>query len=221
MICVHLIRHGACLDHAFLRGHTDSELSVLGKAQMQAVFSCLPEADWVISSPAKRCLIPVQQYGLSAAIWPEFQERNFGVWDGLSYEAILNRDPEGLQSYLNHPFSFQIPGSESFDDFEKRIVYAFKALLHQAQRHDFKQVWVVTHGGVIRVLLKAILGFKASALFQLGIGLGTTVTLECWSTHSMSQFDDKCYAEQEASSMYFSDVFIQLCALTPCPIAES
>ena len=196
---IELIRHGECTDQAFLRGHTNSLLSDYGRQQMFAVLEALTLSNnlrkikrpgLAISSPAKRCVDFMESYAQAdfqkLQIWPEFQERSFGAWDGLTYEAIQAQDPQGLESYLQHPFSFRIPQAESYVDFEQRVQSAWDKLLvvTDSLEASVEQVVIMTHGGVIRVLLKQLLGLSNEALFQLEIGYGTRISLEVFSTAS-------------------------------------
>lgn len=200
---IDLIRHGECTDQAFLRGQTHSLLSDYGRQQMFAVLETLTLSNnvhnirkikrpgLVISSPAKRCADFMESYAQAdlhkLQIWPEFQERSFGAWDGLTYEAIQAQDPQGLESYLQHPFSFRIPQAESYIDFEKRVQSAWDKLLRvtNSAGGSVEQVAIMTHGGVIRMLLKQLLGLSNEALFQLEIGYGARISLEVFSTASI------------------------------------
>lgn len=217
MIRVDFVRHGECLDNAFLRGHSPSELSALGEHQMHTVFSTLPKPDWVISSPAQRCLKPTKNYYSDLTVWSDFQERCFGVWDGLSYEEVKKLDQNGLKSYLEQPFTFDISKSESLSDFENRVVSVFKKTLEHAITYSLNHVCIVTHGGVMRVLLKSILGLNNQALFQFEIGFGATMTLECFtiSCPLLSQTPKLESGKEEKNVACLSDYFIKLVALTP------
>ena len=217
MIRVDFIRHGECLDNAFLRGHSPSELSALGEHQMHTVFSTLPKPDWVISSPAQRCLKPAKNYYSDLTVWSSFQERCFGIWDGLSYEEVKKLDSSGLKRYLEQPFTFDISKSESLSYFENRVVSAFKKALEHATIHSLNHVCIVTHGGVMRVLLKSILGLNNQALFQFEIGFGATMTLECFTINCplLSQPPRIEQEKEKQNIASLSDYFIKLVALTP------
>lgn len=190
---IDLVRHGACQDEAFLRGQSPAELSSLGERQMQAVFASLAglghqtTPDLVVVSPANRCLNPVMSFykrkeALSnVQICSAFQERHFGVWDGLSYEEVKSLYYNDLQGYLKNPFDYEIDQAESLISFENRILPAFEQLLVQSSVESVNHVLIVTHGGVMRVLLKHILGVQNEALFQFEVGFSTRITLESFA----------------------------------------
>lgn len=190
---IDLVRHGACLDEAFLRGQSPAELSPLGERQMQAVFSSLVSSsrqtrpDLIVVSPAKRCVNPVMSFyqtkeaSTNIQTYPEFQERHFGVWDGLPYEEVKSLYFNELQCYLENPFDYAIEQAESLISFESRVLRAFEKLLAQTSAESVNHVLMVTHGGVMRVLLKHILGLQNEALFQLEVGFAARITLECFA----------------------------------------
>jgi len=78
------------------------------------------------------------------------RERDFGSLSGKSYEEwdrILpnNREMEAIQSYDYRPF-----GGESVEDVRQRSI---SAILDIISNHDKQNVGIITHNGVIRLLL--------------------------------------------------------------------
>ncbi|GKT11295.1 MAG: alpha-ribazole phosphatase [Thiomicrorhabdus sp.] len=215
---IDFVRHGHCQDSAFLRGRSASLLSVLGQKQMHKALDALEPADLIISSPAIRCLDLVEAYyadkseALNIEAWPDFQERFFGVWDGLSYDAIQALDVEGFTHYLDNPFDYAIPEAESLAKFENRVQQVFQKLLEHAVHNQLEHIVVVTHGGVMRVLLKQVLGLSDTALFQLEMGYAARMSLECIElTEAMQSDTEHC---QKASDAFF----IKLLELVQSPI---
>jgi len=196
VIQVHLIRHGACQDDAFLRGSTESELSKTGWEQSKSAFEGIlnsvhsKQPGLVVCSPAKRCLSLVNSFALNTVeIEAAFKERDFGEWDGQSYGTLKALYPQALDAYLSEPFTFDIPRAESLGAFEQRVLIGWQNLLAKAFARDLKEVVVMTHGGVIRVLLKAILGLEDQAMFHWKIGYGAVLSLACFETDSKNCFE--------------------------------
>ncbi len=78
------------------------------------------------------------------------RERDFGSLSGKSHEEwdkILpnNREMEALQMYDYRPF-----GGESVDEVRQR---AISAILDIVENYDHKNIGIITHNGVIRLLL--------------------------------------------------------------------
>jgi len=78
------------------------------------------------------------------------RERNFGSLSGKTQEEwdrILpnNRELEAVQNYDYRPF-----GGESVEDVRQRSV---SAILDMIENYDHKNIGIITHNGVIRLLL--------------------------------------------------------------------
>ncbi|MEA3405956.1 MAG: histidine phosphatase family protein [Pseudomonadota bacterium] len=180
---IDLLRHGECSDQAWLRGRVDSELSDLGWQQMLNQRSRLAHYDKIITSSAKRCAefaMKSLQQDASVSIEPAWQERDFGLFDGLSFEELETRFPEALAHYLNNPYDHEIPQAESFHDFKNRINQAWLELIQT----DVESVLLVTHSGPMRLVLQHILGFANQQLFQFELGYAARVSIEVIPTDS-------------------------------------
>lgn len=174
---IDLLRHGACDDDVWLRGVTDSELSDNGLQQMRQQCKQLHDYDLIVSSGLKRCLKFCQHFQANKdglRIQKTWQERKFGLFDGLSYAQVEKKYSSELAFYLQDPFKYSIPEAEDFSDFKHRIHQAWSTLLQQ----DAKNVLLVTHGGPIRMVLQEVLGLSDKKLFQLEIGYGSRVSIE-------------------------------------------
>lgn len=215
---IDFIRHGHCVGNVFFRGRSPAELSELGQKQMRVAFESIDLPDLVVSSPAKRCITQAETYYLGkngvekfnvpeVQLIDDFQERDFGVWDGLSYEAIQLLDPKGFKAYLAEPFDCVIAEGESLQAFEERVQQAFAALLKQATSQQMNHLLVVTHGGVMRVLLKQVLSLHNDSLFQFEIGFGARMALECVEMIP------------EERAQYQNDYFIKLVELVQNPLS--
>lgn len=188
---IDLLRHGECNDQAWLRGRTDSSLSEKGLLQMQAALQHhqkIPSKNSyqkIISSPAKRCSefcyqAWSNQNSIKITEDDAWQERDFGVFDGLSFEKIQQRYPNELDCYLNNPYSAKIPQAESFENFQNRIYQAWLNLIQT----DFDSILVVTHGGSMRLVLQQVLGLSNQQLFNLQLDYAARVSIEVIATES-------------------------------------
>jgi broad specificity phosphatase PhoE len=184
---IELLRHGECADNAWLRGRTDSALSQTGWSQMQSAWPASAPCR-LISSPLGRCAefvrAQTRPVEFSSGIFfdPAWQERDFGVWDGLSYEAVQAQFPEPLQAYLQDPFGSEIPGAESYAAFKQRILTAWQHTIQQALADKVDTLLIVTHGGPMRLVLQAVLGMDEASLFQVHIGYGCRLRFEVTAT---------------------------------------
>lgn len=161
-----LLRHGEVVGGGRFRGETDDELSTSGWEQMRSVTDGQDRWDALFSSPARRCAefsrelarnrdLPLQR-------WPALRERGFGSWEN---RRAANIPEEDLNRFWTDPLGFTPPGAEPFPAFRDRVLAVRDRLLDQSFQHPV----VVTHGGVIRVLLGGILGMPAETLLLIEV----------------------------------------------------
>ena len=181
---LYLLRHGEVESryHRVFGGKIDMELSPLGHQQVKAL------ADYfrrhpphvMYASPMKRVqqtLEPLANWtGLTPNILPGLREVDFGAWTGLSWEQVYERFKVSAFDWLKELEAGSISGAESTGDFRKRVDESLKQILLQAAH---KEVAVVAHGGVIRMLLAIILDlpFAKMSIFDIEYASITKVKL--------------------------------------------
>jgi len=89
-------------------------------------------------------------------------EINLGSWDGKSFDHIRKTHPELFRQRGEQIVTFRPPRGESFNDLKTRVIPFFEAL---KQPFD-SPVLVVTHSGVIRVMLCHYLGMELTKLLE-------------------------------------------------------
>jgi alpha-ribazole phosphatase len=154
MIFLGLLRHGEVVGGPRFRGCTDDSLTKAGWEQMHIATQGPCHWDLVMSSPLRRCVNFAREYAfahrLPLEIEEDLQEINFGDWEGLTAEAIMQCSATALGNFWRDPMNHPPPGGETLGEFHARVVSAWQRL---NSRHTGKRVLLVTHGGVIRVLL--------------------------------------------------------------------
>jgi alpha-ribazole phosphatase len=167
-----LIRHGQP-DRAFegvCYGALDVALSPDGFAQMERVASRLADEPLsaVYSSPRSRCRegagLIAAHHSCAVRISGELSEMDFGEFEGRRYDEIAAQHPVLYRQWMERPTETQFPGGENFSRMRERVLAAAERLwtLHRGQ-----SIAVVTHGGVIRILLAEVLGIPPGNLFRL------------------------------------------------------
>lgn len=127
--------------------------------------------DAVITSPTRRChdfaRLLAQRQGCPFTIDERLSEMNFGDWIGKTQAEIWEQDAELMQRLWRQPRRFIAPNGEAMEDFIIRIHTAWDDL--QAQ-YAGQQVLVLTHAGVIRVVLARVLDilYQKSLRFEVG-----------------------------------------------------
>lgn len=169
---VDLLRHGEPAGGVKFRGHTDDPLSELGWEQMRAATENSGRWEAIVSSPLRRCAefaaSLAERRGIPLELEPRFKEIGFGQWEGRSAEELMRQDPRALERFWQEPLSNAPPGGENLDAFMARVLAAWNDLL---ARHAGKQVLVVGHGGVNRVIICHALQMPPNNLFRLEMPL--------------------------------------------------
>jgi len=151
---IDLLRHGETRAGSVYLGRTDAPLSEHGYRQMAEALTDAPHYHAVLSSPLARCAAFAQDYaqrhGLPLHFDARFQEMDFGAWDGCSAAEIAAADPGALENFWRDPVAFTPPQAEPLLSFQARVLAAWQEL---PARYPDQRVLLVTHGGVMRIIL--------------------------------------------------------------------
>jgi probable phosphoglycerate mutase len=170
---IYLLRHGAVdLPDGERRyiGCRDVPLSEQGRSQALNWAERFTGAGLaaIYCSPLSRCLETAEMIGERCGLEPTpaqaLQEINLGEWEGRSFKTIRTLHPRDFARRGDSIADFRTPGGESFEDLQQRAWPAFEEM---AGRHQ-GPVLMVTHAGVIRVLICRMLGMPLDRLFRIG-----------------------------------------------------
>lgn len=170
---IYLIRHTApVLSKGLIYGRFDVPLADSFEQESAAVLKELPPGlDAVYSSPSLRCTL------LASVISPAYQvdealyEFNFGDWEGSTWDAVAGAAcDEWMSDFVN----CATPNGESMLQMQVRVLQFLQNLL----LHPYEKVAVVTHGGVIRILLAHYRAVQLKDSFEIKIGMGEVVKLQ-------------------------------------------
>ena len=159
----YLIRHGETQwnKEGKYQGMTDIALSETGLAQADLLgkrFRHLP-LDAIYVSPLQRAMKTAEaiakETGVPLQTDEHFREIHFGEWEGKTISQLQQEYGESYQKFFDNPFLHPFPGEGSFDKVMERSVAGFDALL---EKHKGEHVAIVSHGGLLRVMLVGILG---------------------------------------------------------------
>lgn len=166
---IFLLRHGQIEGHETRRfiGRTDIPLDETGKAQAlfwKNAFADI-QFDNIYSSSLFRCrqtaalIRPDQEICVDVRL----NEINLGDWDGKSFDHIKKTEPRLFQLRGENIDGFRPPGGESFRDLYDRVFPFFEYMGQDLK----KPVLVVTHSGVIRVMLCHWLGRNPGQVLEI------------------------------------------------------
>ena len=168
---IYLLRHGAVdLPENAKRyvGWQDVTLSERGREQAHAwgkhFGGCALDA--ICCSTLSRCRetarIIAERCNLRLQALPALREIHLGSWEGQDQQTIMTRYPRAYRQRGEQIADYRPPGGESFRDLQKRVWPAFESV---ARKHG--PTLIVSHAGVIRVLLCRLLEIPLQHLFHL------------------------------------------------------
>lgn len=173
-----LLRHGETELGGGLRGSLDDALTDIGWAQMRAAVAEAGPWERIVSSPLQRCARFAEELAehlaLPLTLEPGLQELHFGDWEGHSAAQLMETDAEGLGLFWNDPYSFTPPNGEPVAAFSTRVLAAVERLY---QAYAGERVLLISHGGVMRLLLAQARGLPREQLLQVTVGHGALLAI--------------------------------------------
>lgn len=157
---LYLIRHGATranLEHLYC-GSTDLPLSTEGAEALRSLHYPTPRARYITSGMRRanetmEILFPGKPYETDS----RFREVDFGIFEMKSYEMLKN-DPAYIAWITGDNEKNIPPQGESGEAFQTRVLAALDTL-----RED---TVLVTHGGVIAVIMEALFPREGKNRYQ-------------------------------------------------------
>jgi broad specificity phosphatase PhoE len=196
-IIIDFIRHGEPEGGDILRGRVNPVLTPLGWAQMRSAAALsdaheptLVTPSWthIVSSPLSRCRDFAERTGEKVQLVPlvedQWQEIDYGDWDGMLIEDWRVVAADQFKAFRNDLSALAPPNGENYLSFKCRITAAFESL---AELPHESHVLVVTHGGVLRVVLPTVLGMPLNKSFPLHIPFA------CFSRISIDVVDGRMH----------------------------
>lgn len=192
-----LVRHGETVDNVrrVAQGWSDSELSERGKRQVaqlaERLITLAPTA--LYSSTLPRAVSTARAIASVTRLEPifmdELKEMNCGDWEGSSFDAVRENDPELYLAWSRDPH-LPCPEGESFHDVLLRLRRAFSRI--EASGEGECAV-IVSHGTAIRIAATELLALPLAAARQFAqdnaainiFDIGpSTVVLRTWNDAS-------------------------------------
>ncbi|MFA0813489.1 histidine phosphatase family protein [Microbulbifer epialgicus] len=177
---IDLLRHGACAGGSIFRGQIDVSLTEEGWEQMwQGLRDLTGPWDRIITSPLGRCQAFAAQLGhkrkLPVDIVPGIREISFGEWEGQAIDKIWTEHKTLCNAWSREPEKHCPPGGEPFTSFRSRVLQTISEL---SVRYSGESLLLVTHGGVIKLLLTIANGWGPGQMMSLQVGYGFAASME-------------------------------------------
>jgi alpha-ribazole phosphatase len=165
-----LLRHGVTELAGGFRGSIDDALTSEGWAQMSAAVAEAGPWDLIVSSPLQRCAAFAHELAAERRtpllFEPDLRELHFGAWEGQTALALMADQETELGLFWNDPYAFTPPDGEPVQAFAQRVLGAIERLTTD---HDGKRVLLISHGGVMRLLLAQARGLPREHLLLVEV----------------------------------------------------
>ncbi|GEJ47562.1 histidine phosphatase family protein [Chryseobacterium sp. ON_d1] len=163
---IHLIRHTA-VDNPENLCYGFAEIP-LRKGYLEDFKSLDIEDDYdvIVSSPSQRCRLLADHFKLNYQTDERLREMNFGNWELKKWTDILE---EEINPWYSDFIRVKTSGGENLLDMQTRILSFWNEL---TEKRDTNKVLIITHAGVIRLILQAVLQFPLENMFSIQIDYG-------------------------------------------------
>jgi probable phosphoglycerate mutase len=188
-----LVRHGVTdftaqgrLDG---RGGADPSLNASGRSQAAAAGRAAAHllgdtAARLVTSSLTRAIETgaaiAEATGLEPVVDPDWDEQNFGDWDGASVAELVREDPEALRALRNDP-TYARPGGETHEEMAERVLAAFDRCVTAGG-----VTVVVCHRKPIMAVLAHLLQMPHETIWRLAAAPGSLTAVEVWADGNAS-----------------------------------
>jgi alpha-ribazole phosphatase len=166
-----LIRHAETDKAGTFCGHSDPELNARGRVQLSELINRLrmEKIGVVFTSDLRRAhttgMAIAEAFNVDCHVRSTLREISFGGWEGITWEEIEQRDDVYARRWIAEYPRLPAPDGEGFRDFERRVLDEVKFLSLEAEVAEGR-IAVVTHAGVLRTMLCALLGCSEDTAWE-------------------------------------------------------
>jgi alpha-ribazole phosphatase/probable phosphoglycerate mutase len=176
---IDLLRHGEPVGGKKYRGQIDDPLSETGWQQMREAVADHCPWDRIITSSLCRChdfaRELAERHALPLHSETRLVEIGFGEWEGCTAAELMTEDPDLLFRFWSDPLNNTPPGAETLHEFETRVAAAWRDIL---QQYPGEHLLVIGHAGMIRMLVRQVLGVPLENVFRLRVDLAGITRIE-------------------------------------------
>lgn len=171
---IYLIRHTTpVLTTGLIYGRTEVLLSETFGEELLLIKQNLPEKfNAIYSSPSFRCTELAKQINSNFITDARLTELNFGDWEGKTWDTV---DQAELQIWMDDFVHVCVPGGESMMQMHERVSEFWQELLMKS----YEKLAVVTHAGVIRLILAIVRKIALDKIFEIKVDYGEVIVVDC------------------------------------------
>jgi alpha-ribazole phosphatase len=154
-------------------GATDLDLADRELECVVHLRKLLPEGIALFSSPMRRCRRLAEALHANACYEPRLREMSFGAWELQRWSEIPRIE---LDAWAAAPMTYVPPGGESVASVQARVAAFLRERCAPQRpeqgRRQGQDFAVVTHAGVMRVMVGKLLGLDEASWFKLRFDYG-------------------------------------------------
>jgi len=164
------IRHAETELAGSFCGHSDPPLNARGQMQVSDLIArlAMEPIDAIYSSDLRRAADTAaslaQAFAVPCTTTSALREIYFGDWEAMTWAEIERRDADYARRWAESFPNLAAPNGEPYAMFESRVLREVDRLLDLAAA---KRIAVVTHAGVMRVVLRHLLGHTEGQAWEL------------------------------------------------------
>lgn len=175
-----LVRHGETEANVagLYSGHAPTSLTTRGITQAETLAGLLRNVpfDHILCSELERARHTTQLVlagrDVPQRIMPELNEMFFGDWEMRHHRDLAREDAENYALWCNDWQNATPTNGEGFQAFSQRVEHFIAQL---TAYKDVQNILVVSHQGVLSVLIARLLSMPASSMWHFRVEQG------CWS----------------------------------------
>ncbi len=130
-----------------------------------------------LSRAVKSAEIIAGPFGLKPVIVAGFKERSFGVWEGMTFDEIEKKYPDAFNAWVKNPLKHKPLEGESTLEVRDRALKVFNEIV---EKHQGKNIAIIAHGGINRVILCELLGIPLENIFRIEQDYAALNIIEIW-----------------------------------------
>ncbi len=160
---IHLIRHTAVENPDHLcYGFAEMPLRKNFEEDFKAI-QIDKDFDLIISSPSQRCQLLAKHFHQHYETDERIREMNFGDWELKKWDEIPE---EEINPWYEDFVTIKAKNGENLLEMQSRVAEFWNELI---SKEDMNKILIITHAGVIRLILQAILQFPLKNMFSIQI----------------------------------------------------
>lgn len=171
---IYLLRHGETESNVarIYQGRGDSPLTQNGIMMTEELAEYLKGLDFKgiycsdLSRGVETAKIIAKFHQVSPTLLPDLRERNYGVWEGLTFKEIAERYGDVYETWQHNPAEANIAEAETLEELQARALRALAVILekHPGQEGN---ICIVGHGGVNRSIMFHYLGLDLNSFWKV------------------------------------------------------